>query len=149
MFELTPFTRRNDIRNFGGFDPWRDMQHFEREFFGDQEKAFKTDIKDEGDHYLLEAELPGFEKENIKVSVEDGYMTITAERNSSNEEKKENGHYLRREFSFAKFQQTMLLPDDAVRDNISAKMENGVLTVNIPKEDKVKEENRNRMIEIK
>lgn len=136
MFELTPFTRRNDIRNFGGFDPWRDMQHFEREFFGDQEKAFKTDIKDEGDHYLLEAELPGFEKENIKVSVEDGYMTITAERNSSNEEKKENG-YIRRERSYGSFSRSFDVTS-VNTDAIKAEYKDGILALTLPKKDETK-----------
>ncbi len=98
--------------------------------------------------YEMQVAAPGMTRDDFNVTLDkDGDLVIKMEKKGQ-EEKKENGHYLRREFSFAKFQQTMLLPDDAVRENISAKMENGVLTVNIPKEDRIKEENRNRMIEI-
>ena len=98
--------------------------------------------------YEMQVAAPGMTRDDFNVTLDkDGDLVIKMEKKAQ-EEKKENGHYLRREFSFAKFQQTMLLPDDAVRENISAKMENGVLTVNIPKEDRNKEENRNRMIEI-
>ena len=135
MFELTPFARRNDIRNFS-FDPWRDMQRLERELWGEGEKAFKTDIKDEGDHYLLEAELPGFEKENIKVSVEDGYMTITAERNSDSEEKKDNG-YIRRERRYGCFSRSFDVTS-VNTDQISAEYKNGVLALTLPKKDETK-----------
>ena len=136
MFELTPFGRRNDIRNFGNFDPWHDMARFEREFWGDNDKAFKTDIKDEGDHYLLEAELPGFEKEDIKVNVEDGYLTISAERKNETEEKKENG-YIRRERRFGSFSRSFDVTS-VNTDSITAEYKNGVLALNLPKKDETK-----------
>ena len=63
-------------------------------------------------------------------------------------EEKKNGRYLRREFSYSKFQQTMVLPDDVERDKISAKVENGVLNVIIPKIEKAKPEDSKRIINI-
>ena len=100
--------------------------------------------------YTLELAAPGMTKEDFHVTLdEEGDLVIKMEKKVENkEENKENGHYLRREFNYTKFQQTMLLPEDAVRENISAKVENGVLTVNIPKVEKVKAEDKNRMIEI-
>jgi len=100
--------------------------------------------------YTLELAAPGMTKDDFHVTLdEEGDLVIKMEKKTENkEENKENGHFLRREFNYTKFQQTMLLPEDAVRENISAKVENGVLTVNIPKVEKVKSEDKNRMIEI-
>jgi len=105
--------------------------------------------KDNG--YELEVAAPGMTKDDFKVTLDnEGDLVINMEKKTeNNNEEKKHGHYLRREFSYSKFQQTMLLPDDADRDNINAKVEHGVLTVEIPKIAKVKEENTNRMIEVK
>ena len=76
MFELTPYERRHQRALF---NPFRDMENFEKNFWGDMAATdFKTDIKDNGKEYVLEAELPGFKKEDIHVDIEDGYMTISA-----------------------------------------------------------------------
>ena len=77
MFELTPYERRHQRALF---NPFRDMENFEKNFWGDMSATdFKTDIKDNGKEYVLEAELPGFKKEDIHVDIEDGYMTIKAQ----------------------------------------------------------------------
>ena len=70
-------------------------------------------------------------------------------KHEKKEEGKENGHYLRREFSYTKFQQTMLLPDDVDKEKITATVENGVLKVEIPKYEKKEVPATNKMIEIK
>ena len=85
MFELRPFERRNN--HVAAYDPWDQM---ERAFFGDGSwgrglSEFKTDIQDKGDSYLLEADLPGFKKEDIHVDVDGDTMTIRAERHSEHE----------------------------------------------------------------
>ena len=85
MFELRPFERRNN--HIAAYDPWDQM---ERAFFGDGSwgrglSEFKTDIQDKGDSYLLEADLPGFKKEDIHVDVDGDTMTIRAERHSEHE----------------------------------------------------------------
>jgi len=99
--------------------------------------------------YDLELAAPGMTKDDFNVTLDkDGDLVIKMEKKVENEEKNEDSHYLRREFNYTKFQQTMLLPEDAQRENISAKVENGILTVNIPKVEKVKAEDKNRAIEI-
>lgn len=110
------------------------------------------------DKYILELAAPGMTKEDFSVKLNDnGDLVIDMEKKDEaaenhdeegKEQKKEQSHYLRREFSYSRFQQTMLLPDDALRDNITAKVENGILTVDIPKVEKVAKENRNRAITI-
>ena len=99
--------------------------------------------------YELELAAPGMTKEDFNVHLdEEGDLVINMEKKTENKEHEHKGHYLRREFSYTKFQQTMLLPEDAERENISAKVENGVLTVNIPKIRKVEIEKAKKQIEV-
>ena len=99
--------------------------------------------------YELELAAPGMTKEDFNVTLDnEGDLVIKMEKKVENKEEGEKGHYLRREWNYTKFQQTMLLPDDADRAKISAKVEHGVLSVSIPKIAKVKTEDTNRLIEI-
>ena len=99
--------------------------------------------------YELELAAPGMTKEDFNVHLdEEGDLVINMEKKVENKEKERKGHYLRREFSYTKFQQTMLLPDDTDREKISAKVENGVLTVNLPKVKKVEVEKARKQISI-
>ena len=100
--------------------------------------------------YDLEVAAPGMTKEDFKVTLdENGDLVINMEKKQENNEDKKNGHYLRREFSYSKYQQTMLLPDDADREKINAQVENGVLKVNIPKIVKVQPNEAHKVIETK
>ncbi|MBQ8021752.1 MAG: Hsp20/alpha crystallin family protein [Bacteroidales bacterium] len=99
--------------------------------------------------YELELAAPGMTKEDFNVTLDhEGDLVIKMEKKVEKKEEGEKGHYLRREWDYTKFQQTMLLPDDADREKISAKVDNGVLSVSIPKIAKVKAEDTNRLIEI-
>ncbi|MCR5245756.1 MAG: Hsp20/alpha crystallin family protein [Bacteroidales bacterium] len=99
--------------------------------------------------YELELAAPGMTKEDFKVSLNaDGDLVINMEKKHGEDEKK-HGHYLRREFSYSKFQQTMLLPEDADREAIDATVENGVLTVSIPKLKKAEPKDSTKLIEIR
>ena len=100
--------------------------------------------------YELELAAPGMTKEDFKVTLdENGDLVINMEKKVENNEEKKRGHYLRREFSYSKYQQTMLLPDDADREAINAKVENGVLKVNIPKIVKAHIDEAHKVIEIR
>ena len=90
MFELTPFAHNNHFLN--SYDPFKAMEEFEKNFFGHQLPAFKTDIRETENAYVLDAELPGFSKEDIHAEVRDGYLTIHAEHKSENEEKDDKTH---------------------------------------------------------
>ena len=101
------------------------------------------------DAYKLELAAPGMTKDDFDVHLdEDGDLVINMEKKMDKKEEQEKGHYVRREFSYTKFQQTMLLPEDSDRDAISAKVENGVLTVNLPKVKKVEIEKVKRQIAV-
>lgn len=101
------------------------------------------------DGYELELAAPGMKKEDFMVNIDDqGDLVIKMEKKAENKQEKK-GHYLRREFNYTKFQQTMLLPDDANKEEISAKVENGVLSVSIPKIKKVEIPETKKVIEVK
>ena len=93
-------------------------------------------IEDENE-YKVEVAAPGMTKEDFKVHInEDNELIVTMEKKAEQkEEDKKKGTYLRREFSYTKFQQSLLLPDNVVREKIAAKVENGVLTINLPKKE--------------
>ena len=100
------------------------------------------------DAYQLELAAPGLTKADFDIHLdEEGDLVIKMEKKGSENEQKK-GHYVRREFSYTKFQQTMLLPDDTNREAISAKVEDGVLTVNLPKVKKVEVEKAKKQITI-
>lgn len=97
-----------------------------------QERQISTDIKEFDDHYEVKADLPGIEKENIKVSYVNDTLTISATQTKTDEEKDEAGRYLRRERSSSSYQRTFTMKD-IDDENIKAKFDNGVLTLDLPK----------------
>ena len=90
-------------------------------------------IEHEND-YCVEVAAPGMTKDDFQVHVdENDNLVITMEKKIENKDEKKKEHYLRREFSYSKFQQTMILPDDVDKNKISAHVEHGVLSVELPK----------------
>lgn len=85
-------------------------------------------------NYKVELAAPGMTKEDFNVRIdEDNNLVISMEKKNENQEEKKDGRYLRREFSYTKFQQTMILPENVDKENISAQVENGVLMIELPK----------------
>lgn len=112
--------------------------------------APSINVAEDNEHYHVEVAAPGMTKDDFNIHLdENGDLVINMEKKQENNEDKKNGHYLRREFSYSKYQQTMLLPDDADREKINAQVENGVLKVNIPKIVKVQPNEAHKVIEIK
>ena len=98
-------------------------------------------VKETDNAYLVELAAPGMKKEDFNVHInDDGNLIVKMEKKDEKKEEDKNSRYLRREFSYSKFEQTLILPDDVKKDAISAKVEHGVLTVELPKvvEEKVK-----------
>ena len=106
-------------------------------------------IENEKD-YKVEVAAPGMTKEDFNIHLgEDNELVITMEKkNETKEEDKENKKYLRREFSYSKFQQAFVLPDDVEKDKISANVTDGVLTIELPKRAPEEKAKINRVIEI-
>jgi len=131
MFDLMPFGRRNH-------DLFRELDNLEKRFFDDEKlglRPFRADIKDNGDSYILEADLPGFKKEDIQIDIEDSYLTISAQRNEESEEKDAKGNFVRRERFFGSFQRSFNIAD-VKTDAIDASYKQGVLKLVMPKKEK-------------
>lgn len=134
MFGLVPFRNKNL--------PARDyFDHFMRGFFDEDfmlplanmTNAFRVDLRETDNEYIVEADLPGVKKGDIILKYEDKYLTIVAKRDESKEIKEES--YVRRERRHGQFQRSIYV-DNVIEDKIDAKFNDGVLTVTLPKQDK-------------
>lgn len=125
------------------YNPFQAIDEFEKRVFREpfstydfarNTSIFKTDIKEADDRFVLEADLPGFEKEDINLSVDNDILTISAERHSSYEDKDERGSYVRCERSYGSYARSF---DVSAVDagKIAATYENGVLTLDMPKKE--------------
>ena len=144
MFELIPFDRT--IRHMTNFDPFRELDNMERSFFGNGSvvSAFRTDVSDTGDAFKLEAELPGFSKDDIKIDIENDCLTISAERKFDDEDKKKN--FVKRERFYGSYSRSFDITGIDT-DAIEASYNDGVLTLTMPK--KKAEVPASRRLEIK
>ncbi len=140
MFGLTS---RNNNQGIRTYNPFREMEELERAFFsnpfgsfwGNTSLAeFKTDVTDEGDHYLLEADLPGFEKKDITLDIQGDILTVRAERRSKVEEKDKKDKVVRMERSYGSYTRSFDISGVAA-DQIKAKYVDGVLRLTLPKQD--------------
>lgn len=96
----------------------------------------KTDVKETETGYDIDMDLPGFKKEDVKAQVKDGYLVIQAESNTENEEKDEEGKFLRRERFSGSCRRTFFVGEAVTEEDIKAKFEDGVLKLSVPKKDK-------------
>ena len=111
--------------------------------FFDDTRDMRTDIKETEQGYTLDIEMPGFKKENIKVSLDDGYLTVSGSKKT---EKEENAKYLRKEISET-FQRSYYVGKEISEENVKAKYENGILSLCVPKSKPKKEQLRSINIE--
>ena len=93
-----------------------------------------VNVKETDKEYTMELAAPGIKKEYCRVGINDeGFLTVAIENKQEHKHEDKNHHYLRREFSYSNYEQNYTLPDDVEKDNISAKVENGILTITMPK----------------
>lgn len=108
------------------------------DIFGDldyvENKIMKTDIKEHKDNYSIMIDLPGYNKDDIKISIDDGYLTINAKM-SKDEEEKEKGRFIRRERYFGECSRSFYVGDNVEVDDIKASFKNGALSLEIPKKE--------------
>lgn len=128
MFELTPF----GYRRVSAYNPFRELEEMSRSFWNDTElTAFRTDIKKQDGNYVLEAELPGFKKEDISIDIDKDCLTISAEHKSEeNEDDKDKG-FIRRERYYGSYSRSFNIKGINA-DAISASYNDGVLTLTMP-----------------
>ena len=128
---FTDFFEGNTLTRFGGSAPAMNV------------------IEDEKS-YNIELAAPGMCKKDFDIHIsKEGNLVIEMERKCEDKECKREGKYLRKEFSYTKFHQTLALPENADRDSVGAEVKNGILYVNIPKLQNMKEENEKRIVEVK
>ena len=137
---LLPRTFADDwFDDFFDFDDFpffndREDRKMERKLYGRRAKnLMKTDIREKKDGYELDIDLPGFKKEDIKVTLENGYMTISAQKDSPKETK--NGRFIRKERFSGACERSFYVGDQLTEEDIKAKFENGTLTMTIPKKE--------------
>ena len=142
---ITMLARRNFFNDFMS-DPF--------DFFGGEPAAktttslMKTDVKETDKAYELDIDLPGFTKDNVQIELKEGYLTINAHTEQNNDEKDEKGSYLRRERFVGSCRRSFYVGDEISEEDISAKFDNGILKINVPKKELPKPEDRKRLISI-
>ncbi|MDV3426572.1 MAG: Hsp20/alpha crystallin family protein [Bacillota bacterium] len=147
MFDMVPFRRNNKIERRGDV-----FENFLDSFFNDDfflpsaynTGSFRVDLKEDENNYLLDADMPGMGKDNIDINLQNNYLTISAKREDQVEENKDN--YVRRERSYGEFKRSFYF-DNIDEDNIKASFKDGVLHLQLPKKDKVKDEKKKINIE--
>lgn len=123
---------------------WEDYNNYIQRFVSDLPSLrrltldISCDIADKGDRFVLTADMPGMEKDEVNINVVDNEIEISAEHKESEEEKK--GDYVRKERSETKYYRRLGLPEEIVSNKVTAKMTNGVLTVELPKKTPTKVE---------
>ena len=97
--------------------------------------VMRTDVKDLGDKYQLDIELPGYKKEDIHAELHEGYLTVSAKKSENTEEKQENGKYIRRERYTGECRRSFFVGKTITEEDIHAAFENGVLKLTVLKEE--------------
>ena len=133
--------RRNEIDLFDDFFRGDD-------FFSRREQALmKTDIREKGDNYIIEMDLPGYEKENINLELKDGYLTVSAKVEKENNHD-EDERYVHKERFYGECSRNFMVADGITEEDIVAEFKNGILKITIPKKDDKKELPQPKKIEI-
>ena len=148
MLEIIPMTHRNRQM----YNPFRELENLEKAFFSDpffDTRAldlFKTDVREEDGNYILEADLPGFDKKDISIDLTDDFLTIKAERKEETEAEDSKKNYISRERSYGSYSRRFEV-SGIDTDKIGAKYENGVLTLTMPRREPEKPTSRQLVID--
>ena len=133
-------------------DPWfgfndREFKNMEKKLYGHRAKnVMSTDIKETDKDYEMQVDLPGFSKDEVTVQLDNGYLTISAAKGfdnnkAENEEEAQKGNYIRRERYAGSCQRSFYVGEALRNEDIKARFEHGILTLNIPKKEPEKIEN--------
>ena len=124
-------------------DDWMNFP-FEQDFWGKKNPLYgkhaknmmKTDIREHDEGYEVDIDLPGFKKDEIKVQLKDGYLTLSAAKGLDKDAKDKEGNYIRRERYAGSMSRSFYVGENMKEEDIHAKYENGILTLDVPKEQK-------------
>ncbi|HIW39614.1 MAG TPA: Hsp20/alpha crystallin family protein [Candidatus Eubacterium pullicola] len=128
----------------------------EEEFFGKRNPLFgkhgknlmKTDIREKDGSYELDIDLPGFKKDEVKAKLENGFLTISAEKGLDRDQKDNEGRFIRQERYAGAMSRSFYVGDSVKQEDITAKFEDGILRLSVPKQEMKKLENKDQYIAI-
>ena len=123
------------------FDDWfddfdRQMQHMDRRLYGrNAKREMKTDVREKEDGYEIDMDLPGFKKDQVELTLENGYLTVTANKGFDKDEKDTKGRMIRQERYAGSMQRSFYVGDSMTEEDVKARFEDGVLHLDLPKKD--------------
>lgn len=121
-------------RHYNLFDDMFNDPFFSRPFENASSQIMKTDIHEKDGNYLIEMELPGYAKEDIKADLKDGYLTISAVKNETKEEKDAKGNCIRKERYTGSCNRSFYVGEQVTQDDIKAAFTDGILKLQVPKD---------------
>ena len=136
----------DDMFDFDDFD--KEFNRMMRPLYGKHaQNMMKTDVRETDNSYELDIDLPGFKKDEIKVELDNGYLSISAAKGLDKDEDKKDGKYIRRERYAGAMNRTFYVGDNLTQQDIQAKFEDGILKISVPKKD-VQQIEQNKYIAI-
>jgi len=119
-----------------GFPAFRELQDIDRKLYGRHAaREMRTDVKEHEDHYEVDIDLPGFQKDEIQLSLENGYLTVSAAKGLDREKADHKGKIIRQERYAGELQRSFYVGEALTEEDITARFENGVLSLSVPKKD--------------
>ena len=145
---LPSIFRDNLFDDMFDFDFDKEFDRMMRPLYGKHaQNMMKTDVRETGNSYELDIDLPGFKKDEIKVELDNGYLSISAAKGLDKDEEKKDGKYIRRERYAGAMNRTFYVGDNLTQQDIQAKFEDGILKISVPKKD-VQQIEQNKYIAI-
>ena len=136
----------DDMFDFDDFD--KEFNRMMRPLYGKHaQNMMKTDVRETDNSYEMDIDLPGFKKDEIKVELDNGYLSISAAKGLDKDEEKKDGKYIRRERYAGAMSRTFYVGDNLTQQDIQAKFEDGILKISVPKKD-VQQIEQNKYIAI-
>ena len=133
--------RENLFDDWFDFPQWSDFGDTQKKLYGRHaDRLMKTDVHEKDGLYTLDIDLPGFRKEDIKISLENGNLTVSAEHHDSKEDKDAKGSIIRQERYSGSASRSWYVGDQVKKEDIHASFKDGILTVTLPSEEKKTEE---------
>ena len=139
----------NLFDDFFGFPDWRELRNIDRKLYGHNAvREMKTDVHEHEDHYEMHIDLPGFKKDEITLTLENGYLTVAAAKGLDVDKENKKGKVIRQERYAGAMQRSFYVGEQLTEEDVGAKYEHGVLSLTIPKKEVQKlPEKRTIMIE--
>ena len=121
---------------FDDFPMPREFRNMDRRLYGkNAAREMKTDVHEHDDHYTVDIDLPGFKKDEINLTLENGYLTVSAAKGLDKDETDKKGKVIRQERYAGSLQRSFYVGDNLTEQDITARFENGVLSLNVPKQE--------------